>query len=1216
LITARIPAALGAAGVPPGAPDVTEAALGHGDPPWVAAYAEYEKNGGQTYVEAEMQIEVPVERLDPAPTEALAFGPPTCQKRPQSPKAPAGPEEAWQLGPQYSQLAMARDLAAANDTFGRPVRIAHIDTGYFKGHQSTPAHLLPGLSRDFTVDPPRPDAEDRDGHGPPLDNRGHGTATLAILAGGPVDLLHGLRLGGAPDSEVLSLRISARVVLIGIDALTKAVNYAIDNGCDVITMSMGGVASKFWADAYNRAYDSGVFCVCAAGNHLKMGRVSTTPTGTVYPALFNRVISATGVMADGTPYDLPGIMSGNWGPHDKMRTSIAAYTPNIPWAEWGCPMLVSEDGAGTSSATPQIAAAAALWLRMHGSKFPKDWQRAEAVRQAILRTSKSPGSHYEELGRGILQANDALGMVPTGLTREAPDVIWHPWLKTLTGLGLDTVEPPGLSPLEQMFHVEFAQLTLTDPGLIPLIKPGTLKPSEREAKLVRDYVIEQSTLASPQLKQYLRTGEVRSETPKARPPKPPHAPPPGGPASYGAPMAAEDVRPQEAPAPAPLAPTQTRRRWTPPRPQTRRLHVYALDPSYAVEQSTVAIARTELEIPWTAELAPGPVDDYIEVVDFDPGSRCFYPPVDLNDPHLLIQNGLLPSPSNPLFHQQMVYAVARKTINIFEKALGRRIFWTGPPLELKFRGTTTQTRDVRRYAGSADDDVFVPRLRIYPHAMRQRNAYYSQRKGALLFGYFDSQDEDRFGNEVVYSCLSYDIVAHETTHAILDGINRTLIRPTNRDVLAFHEAFADIVALLSRFQMKNIVAAQIRATRGDLTSANILGQLGREFGKGTKQYQGLRMYIGRNMEEFEKVTRSEPISRYATDDEVAKAVKDVESSPAYRRRTVWQRVAPDPRKLSRAGEAHERGAVLVAAVYGALMAIYQARAARLLRLASPGDGSCCCREDLPPDLLDLLTDELTKTAEHVLTMCIRAIDYLPPTDITFGEYLRAILTADFDVVKNDRYNYRLAFIESFRGWGVKLGDEIRTSSEDSLLWQRLEPHAYVQETNSLAELLAEFVRDDFQFADDRRQSFRVTKLWKAKIGDWLKSRFAERPGLDRLMGMDLAGKDPEGKDRKFYVRALRRVERLGPRDRPLPQALLQLTQTVREPDGTYCTTGATLIVNTSTPGVDYIIIKGAPAADGQGRTGFSEDTLRATYFDAAFNMGEPFAALHNDEEIN
>jgi hypothetical protein len=59
-------------------------------------------------------------------------------------------------------------------------------------------------------------------------------------------------------------------------------------------------------------------------------------------------------------------------------------------------------------------------------------------------------------------------------------------------------------------------------------------------------------------------------------------------------------------------------------------------------------------------------------------------------------------------------------------------------------------------------------------------------------------------------------------------------------------------------------------------------------------------------------------------------------------------------------------------------------------------------------------------------------------------------------------------------------------------------------------------------------------------------------------------------------------------------------------------------VNTTTEGVDYIIIKGAPNQEevAAGPVGFGEDTLRSTYFGAGLNMQEPFAALHNDEEVD
>ena len=1176
--------------------------------PWEAAYEEFERRGGESYIEAEIPQEVPFRRQTATTREEdfALFGRPTCVPKPQSHSAPVGPEPGWHLGANYSQIALARDYARQHNTLGRRVRIAHIDTGYDKGHHALPPQnqILRDLSRDFTRNPATQFADDPGGLGYPLDNRGHGTATLCILAGGPIPILNNQPLGGAPDAEVLPLRVSERVVLLGTDALARAIHYAIDNGCDVITLSMGGVASKFWVDAYNRAYENGVFCVAAAGNHMKLGALAVTPGSTVYPALFNRVVSATGVMADGLPYDLPGAMSGNWGPNDKMRTALAAYSPNIPWAEFGCPDAVSQDGAGTSAATPQIAAAAALWLQVNGANLPRDWKRVEAIRQALFRSAKPPGSHSEELGQGILQARAALDLVPQGLLQEPADVIWLPWLKAATGFGVDEQKFP-VGPLEQMLQVEFAQLTLTDPQLGALTAKGINALSPREQSLVRQYVAEQSPLASPQLQQYCKIGDIKA-TPAAalpRPPAPPATPPP---------------------APPPVTPKAdpgleaTRNPWEPQNPRTRRLHVYALDPSYALQRSTVALAEAAVEVPWDETLAPGPVDEYLEVVDYDPSSQCFYEPVDLNHPKLLVQDGLRPSPGNPLFHQQMVYAVARKTIDIFESALGRKIFWTGPPLDLRNKNLRTPVtkEQQKRYRLSADDDTFVQRLRIYPHAMRQQNAYYSQRKGALLFGYFPSKDEDRLSDEMVYACLSYDVVAHETTHAILDGINRTLILPTNPDVLAFHEAFADIVALMSRFQMKDIVASQIAATRGNLNSANILGQLGREFGIGTGRFRALRTYLGRNMEEFRQITRRDPISRYATEDEVAAAVKEVESKPAYHRETVWQKTIPDPRKLSATEDAHDRGAILVAAVYGALISIYETRAAKLLRLANPGDGSSCCREDLPQPLLDLLTDELTKSAAQVLTMCIRAIDYLPPTDITFGEYLRAIITADFDVVKDDSLHYRLAFVESFKSWGIKI-DGLKSASEDSLTWQTLNAGSYAGKCNELAALLGEFVQEDFRYASSRRDSFRVTAKWRWTLAKWFDKAFATSPGFDRLFGLDLTlpGARP-------YVRALRRVERTGPQGRPLPQAVLQITQRREvERDGVkaFVMGGASLIVNTTTSGIDYVILKNIgnesrTKAAIETATNLSENSLRATYFGADASLAEPFAAVHEQED--
>ena len=100
-------------------------------------------------------------------------------------------------------------------------------------------------------------------------------------------------------------------------------------------------------------------------------------------------------MADRRPYlNLPPYaMEGNAGPASKMATAIAAYTPNIPWARLGVSDWLDLDGGGTSAATPQVAAAAALWLHKNGGNYPaRDWQRAEAARRALFDTAVRGGS--------------------------------------------------------------------------------------------------------------------------------------------------------------------------------------------------------------------------------------------------------------------------------------------------------------------------------------------------------------------------------------------------------------------------------------------------------------------------------------------------------------------------------------------------------------------------------------------------------------------------------------------------------------------------------------------------------------------------------------------------------------------------------------------------------------------------------------------------------
>src|SRR5258707_15017839 len=98
-------------------------------------------------------------------------------------------------------------------------------------------------------------------------------------------------------------------------------------------------------------------------------------------------------MANGKPYaDLEiRLMAGNYGPDSKMSTAVAAPTPNVPWARFGCSNMVDFDGQGTSAATPQVAAAAAIWLQENRAAvdaYQQGWMRVEAIRNALFDSAK------------------------------------------------------------------------------------------------------------------------------------------------------------------------------------------------------------------------------------------------------------------------------------------------------------------------------------------------------------------------------------------------------------------------------------------------------------------------------------------------------------------------------------------------------------------------------------------------------------------------------------------------------------------------------------------------------------------------------------------------------------------------------------------------------------------------------------------------------------
>lgn len=621
------------------------------------------------------------------------------------------------------------------------------------------------------------------------------------------------------------------------------------------------------------------------------------------------------------------------------------------------------------------------------------------------------------------------------------------------------------------------------------------------------------------------------------------------------------------------------------RPPFRRLRAYALDPAAATAMETALINEAVFRVRWEDDLASGPVGEYLEIIDHDPCSECFYPPVDLNDPFLLAQDGLPPSEGNPQFHQQMVYAVAMTTIANFERALGRRAFWSS-------RHT------------KAGDSGFVERLRVYPHAMRQANAFYSPQKCALLFGYFSAEPVDpgvQFPGGTVFTCLSHDIVAHETTHALIDGMHRRYIEPTHPDVLAFHEAIADIVALFQHFSFPEVVRHQIARKRGDLASQSLLGELAQEFGRATGRRGALRSALG--------------------------GYVDKENHQ-------WRAAEPDPSDYETVFEPHERGAILVGAVFDAFLSIYRSRVGDLFRLATSGTGVLPAGA-IHPDLVQRLSDEAAKSAQHVLNMCVRALDYCPPVDLTFGEYLRAIITADVDLVSNDDRNYRLAFIEAFRRRGIYPRD-VRSLSVDSLRWQQLtDKDASREHFERIGAHLREYVQQTIGVRRDRREVFEHERAICRKLHlvirqqpESLMEQFEETTGLVlRAERVPPGLRTKEGGVPVFEVHSARPARRAGPDGDTVHQIVVTVTQGRPLPiDASRAPSaenefvfrgGCTIILDLDTLELQYAIRKRITSEDRirrqreflQGSAGAS---LRATYFTDPLRQSgaEPFAFLH------
>jgi hypothetical protein len=522
-------------------------------------------------------------------------------------------------------------------------------------------------------------------------------------------------------------------------------------------------------------------------------------------------------------------------------------------------------------------------------------------------------------------------------------------------------------------------------------------------------------------------------------------------------------------------------------PLKRQLRIYALDSSTARYDG----ALTTIDVPWEP-LLPGPTGALFAIDPSD--GDDINSGIDLDDPRLLIHGGLDPSISDHRFHQQMVYAVSARIYAQFQSALGRLIAW------------------------GFDSAASGGRLTLRPHAPELgANAAYEKSRGRISFGYFPAPSAGAgrcAPNGRVFTCLSHDIIAHELTHALLDGLRSHFDVPTSGDVLAFHEGLADLVTVFQHFGHRDVLEAQIRRSNGDLNRADLLASIAGQFGLTTRG-TALRCAISKEV--------------------------------------VPYRAEMEP---------HDMGSVLLSAVFAAFVDVYERKTERFVRLAErPGS------RFIPPELVALLASQAADLAKQFLNLCIRAIDYCPPVDLHLGEYLRALITADRELVPDDPWGYRDSLIAAFAERGI-YPDGVDQLSEDSLCWRpptrRVEPITALHFSN-------------LRFAGDPSLPAGETELVREAEALW---EFVSRPHVAEEFGLSVPGVDGA---EPCTIQSIRTARRVGPDGQVLFDLVAEVTQRRRvvDPDTSMEAKffgGCTVIVGPEGE-IRYIVVKRIQSRD-------------------------------------
>ncbi|GAB5389664.1 MAG: hypothetical protein Alpg2KO_26320 [Alphaproteobacteria bacterium] len=290
---------------------------------------------------------------------------------------------------------------------GEGVVVAVIDTGVDLDHEDLADNIwvnegeIAGNGIDDDGNGYIDDVNGYDFHnsdGDPDDDNGHGThvsGTIAALRNNGIGVA-----GVAHDAEIMALKGLGS--FSGTDAdIAEAIIYAVDNGADIVNMSLGGPGfSQVLLDAVNYAGENDVLLVAAAGNDgLNNDFFGNYPSNYAGDHMIAVASSTHNEVLSG--FSNTGLVSVDVAAPGSL---ILSTTPGDDYQEF----------SGTSMATPHVAGIAALLMQ----EFP-DYSAAE-IRAQILNTVDLFDSYA-----GAFQSQGRANAY-TALTSEAPPVWEEP----------------------------------------------------------------------------------------------------------------------------------------------------------------------------------------------------------------------------------------------------------------------------------------------------------------------------------------------------------------------------------------------------------------------------------------------------------------------------------------------------------------------------------------------------------------------------------------------------------------------------------------------------------------------------------------------------------------------------------------------------------------------------------------------------------------------